>query len=77
MYLQPHLSPHLSERLLDIVDIYAQIFELYDDTKLVQELLETSLPALNNGKLSDYLGTFIERRIAKETINKMKFGEFT
>jgi len=77
LYLQRHLSPHLSERVLDILEIYWQIFELYDDTKLVQALLDTSLPALNNEKLSNYAGTFMERRIAKETINKMKFGEFT
>jgi hypothetical protein len=77
LYLQPHLNTHVSERILDILDVYWQIFELYDDTKLVQELLDTSLPALNNEKLSEYVGTFIERRIAKEIIKKMKFGEFT
>ena len=77
LYMKPLLNSRQSERILDILGVYSKISERYDDTKLIQKLLGTSLPELNNGKLSDYFDTYIERTIAKEIINKMEFRKFT
>ncbi|MEI8593167.1 MULTISPECIES: antitoxin Xre/MbcA/ParS toxin-binding domain-containing protein [Photobacterium] len=77
LYKRKALDKHQSEEMLDILSVFNAAFSLYEDRELAQELLNTPLPALNNKKPSELLDTFTGRRMVKETLNKMAWGEFS
>lgn len=77
LYKRKALDKQQSEEMLDILSVYSAAYELYDDMGTATELLNTPVPALNNQKPSDLLDTFMGRRLVKEMLNKMAWGEFS
>ena len=77
LYRVKALNTSQSEETLDILSVYDAAFRLYDDIETVIDLLQTPIPALNNQKPVDLLGSFAGRRLVKEMLNKMVWGEFS
>lgn len=77
LYKRRALNKQQSEEILDILSVYSSAYELYDDMDTATELLNTPIPALNNQKPTDLLDTFMGRRLVKEVLNKMSWGEFS
>jgi putative toxin-antitoxin system antitoxin component (TIGR02293 family) len=77
LYKLKALNKTQSEETLDIISVYDAAYHLYDDIDLANELLQTPIPALNNQKPVDLLDSFAGRRLVKEVLNKMKWGELS
>lgn len=72
------LSTHQSETILDIISVLDMTYLLFEnDMPSVQEWISSEIRALNSKKPMDFLNTFMGRSILKETLNKMKYGEFS
>mgnify|MGYP003389291391 FL=1 len=76
-YGRKPLSSQHSEEVLDVLWVYSMAYSLYEDLATAVELLNTPLPALNNEKATDLLDTFLGRKMVKDVLNKMQWGEFT
>jgi putative toxin-antitoxin system antitoxin component (TIGR02293 family) len=77
LYKQKTLGKQQSEEMLDILSVYNAAYELYDDLGLANELLNTRVPALNNQKPTELMDSFMGRKLVKEMLNKMVWGEFS
>jgi len=72
------LDKQKSEEFIDTMAVYLMAQDLYDgDKALALELLNTNIPALNSVKPVDLLDTFEGRRIVKEYLSKLGWGEFS
>ncbi|TRX53459.1 DUF2384 domain-containing protein [Thalassomonas sp. M1454] len=77
LYNRKVLTPTHTEEMLDVLSVYEMAFKLYGDWSLVEELLTSTVIALNNQQPNELMNTFVGRTMVKEVINKMLHGEFS
>jgi putative toxin-antitoxin system antitoxin component (TIGR02293 family) len=77
-YRQEHLSPTVSEAILDTLKVFKLAFQVYDqDTTKALKWLNTRIPALSGQVPMDLLDTFKGRELVKDCLMVMKYGDFT
>ena len=77
-YHQEHLSPTVSEAILDTLKVFKLAFQVYDqDTKTALKWFNTKIPALSGQVPIDLLDTFKGRELVKDCLMVMEYGDFT
>jgi putative toxin-antitoxin system antitoxin component (TIGR02293 family) len=77
-YHQEHLSPTVSEAILDTLKVFKLAFSVYDqDTKTALKWFNTQIPALSGQVPIDLLDTFKGRELVKDCLMVMEYGDFT
>lgn len=77
LYKNKVISEVRTETALDILSVYNEAYNLYDDSELANELLQTPMPALNNQKPIELMASFIGRRMVMEALERIKYGDFS
>ena len=70
------IGPARTERLLDSLRIFAAAAAAFGGLKRAQDWLGTALPALGGDRPIDLCDTFEGRRLVREIIRKIEYGEF-
>lgn len=77
-YNHKRLSVTISEGILDTLRVFKLAFEVYEgDVETALEWLHTSIPALSNEIPINLLDTFEGRRVVKDCLMVMEYGDFT
>ncbi len=77
-YHQEHLSPTVSEAILDTLKIFELAFQVYDrDATTALKWLNTKIPALSGQVPIDLLDTFKGRELVRDCLMVMQYGDFT
>ena len=76
VYRRKTLSPAQSEALLDVLWVFSQASKVFGDLDAAREWLSTPLPALGGECPLDLCDTFGGRRLVREAIAKIEYGEF-
>ncbi|MEN9870396.1 MAG: hypothetical protein RLZZ171_1384 [Cyanobacteriota bacterium] len=77
-YHQEHLSPTVSEAILDTLKVFKLAFQVYDqDAQTALKWLNTKIPALSGQVPIDLLDTFKGRELVKDCLMVMEYGDFT
>lgn len=77
-YHQEHLSPTVSEAILDTLKVFKLAFKVYDqDAKTALKWFNTQIPALSGQVPIDLLDTFKGRELVKDCLMVMEYGDFS
>ena len=77
LYSKTALDKHQTEEILDVLKLYVEVCDVFGSTKKADLWLSISVPALQGEKPIDLMDTFIGRKMVRETVNKIRFGEFS
>jgi putative toxin-antitoxin system antitoxin component (TIGR02293 family) len=76
-YKRKALSRTDSEEVLDVLRVFYQTREVFGDGDKALRWLNTSIPALSGEKPLDLFDTFEGRRLVREVLRKVEYGEFS
>ena len=76
LYGRKSLGPARTEGLLDTLRIFAAAAAAFGGLERTQDWLGTALPALEGDRPIDLCDTFEGRRLVREIIRKIEYGEF-
>jgi putative toxin-antitoxin system antitoxin component (TIGR02293 family) len=77
-YRQKTLSATISEAILDTLRVFKLALEVYEgDAETALLWLHTNIPALSNEIPINLLDTFEGRRMVKDCLMVMEYGDFT
>ena len=76
LYGRKSLGPARTEGLLHTLRIFAAAVTAFGGLERAQDWLGTALPALGGDRPIDFCDTFDERRLVREFIRKVEYGEF-
>ena len=76
LYGRKSLGPARTEGLLDTLRIFAAAAAAFGGLERAQDWLGTALPALGGDRPIDLCDTFEGRRLVREIIRKIEYGEF-
>ncbi|WP_318512094.1 antitoxin Xre/MbcA/ParS toxin-binding domain-containing protein [Photobacterium leiognathi] len=77
LYSKDALDQHQSEQMLDVLKLYVEVCDVLGSTKKADLWLSISAPVLNGEKPIDLMDTFIGRKMVREVVNKIRFGDFS
>lgn len=77
LYSKATLDTHQTEEILDIVKLYTEVYDVFGSVDKADLWLSMSVPALRGEQPINLLDTFIGRKLVRETINKIRFGDFS
>ena len=76
LYGRKSLGPARTEGLLDTLRVFAAAAAAFDGLERAQDWLGTALPALGGDCPIDLCDTFEGRRLVREIIRRVEYGEF-
>ena len=76
LYGRKSLGPARTEGLLDALRIFAAAAAAFGGLERAQDWLVTALPALGGDRPIDLCDTFEGRRLVREIVRKVEYGEF-
>ena len=76
LYGRESLGRARTEGLLDTLRTFAAAAAAFGDLDRAQDWLDTALPALGGDRPIDICDTFEGRRLVREIIRKVEYGEF-
>ena len=76
LYGRESLGRARTEGLLDTLRTFATAAAAFGDLDRAQDWLDTALPALGGDRPIDICDTFEGRRLVREIIRKVEYGEF-
>ncbi|OEE38329.1 hypothetical protein A1QO_02820 [Vibrio genomosp. F10 str. ZF-129] len=78
LYKRKHLSRVQSEDISDLTATWAEMRDIFmNQDKLIAEWLDSPLPSLNGRKPSDLLQTLVGRKVLREQLNRLRYGDFS
>ena len=77
LYSKTVLDKHQTEEILDVIKLYVEVCDVFGSTDKADLWLAISVPALRNEQPINLLDTFIGRKLVRDTLNKIRFGEFS
>lgn len=75
-YRAEPLTQSQSESVLDILKIFSQARDVFGSEEIAKEWLHTRVPALNGEFPIELCDTFEGRRLIKECLSSIEYGEF-
>ncbi len=76
-YHQKVLNRIASEGVLDTLRVFQDAIAVFEDTDIAKEWLHTRIPALAGEYPIDLCDTFEGRKLVRETLQAIEYGEFT
>ncbi|MEO0837199.1 MAG: MbcA/ParS/Xre antitoxin family protein [Cyanobacteria bacterium J06642_3] len=76
-YHSPLLTRVQSEGILDTLKVFKQAIDVFGDENIAKEWLHTNIPALDGELPINLCDTFEGRRLIKEALEVIEYGEFT
>ena len=76
-YHQKVLNKITSEGILDTLRLFQEAITIFEDADIVKEWLHTRIPALAGEYPIDLCDTFEGRKLVRETLRAIEYGEFT
>jgi putative toxin-antitoxin system antitoxin component (TIGR02293 family) len=76
IYRRKTLGPAQSEALLDALRVFDLAVRVFAGLAPAREWLETALPALDGRRPIDLCDTFEGRRLVRDAIRRIEYGEF-
>ena len=76
-YHQKLLTKVQSEGILDTLKVFDEAIAVFGDASLAKEWLHTSIPALEGEIPIDLCDTFEGRKLVRESLQAIEYGEFT
>ena len=76
LYARESLDAARSEGLLDTLRLFASAAAAFGGLERAQDWLGTALPALGGDRPIDLCDTFEGRRLVREIVRKVEYGEF-
>lgn len=76
-YSKKTLTRSQSEGILDFLRLFQKATEVFDNSDLAKEWLQTRLPVLNGECAIDLCDTFEGRKLVTETLDAIEYGEFS
>ena len=77
LYRSPSLSRVQTEGILDTLKVFDKAINVFGNEEIAKEWLHTSIPALDGELPLDLCDTFEGRRLVKESLEAIEYGEFT
>lgn len=77
LYRSPSLSRVQTEGILDTLKVFDKAINVFGNKEIAKEWLHTSIPALDGELPLDLCDTFEGRRLVKESLEAIEYGEFT
>ena len=77
VYRRKALGPAQSEALLDTLRVFGHAERTFAGLAPAREWLETALPALGGQRPIDLCDTFEGRRLVRDAIRRIEYGEFS
>ena len=76
-YHQKVLSKIASEGILDTLRVFQDAISVFEDADIAKEWLHTRIPALAGEYPIELCDTFEGRKLVRETLRAIEYGEFT
>ncbi|WP_052056029.1 antitoxin Xre/MbcA/ParS toxin-binding domain-containing protein [Myxosarcina sp. GI1] len=76
LYHSKLLSKVQTEGVLDTLKVFDEAINVFGDENLAKEWLHTSIPALNGESPVSLCDTFEGRKLVRETLSAIEYGEF-
>ncbi len=77
LYPKKALNRQQSEEILDILRIYNEAVDTFQDAGIAVEWLNTEIPALDSAKPIDLFDTFVGRSMVSDALCTIKTGDFS
>ncbi|WP_036487507.1 antitoxin Xre/MbcA/ParS toxin-binding domain-containing protein [Myxosarcina sp. GI1] len=76
LYHSQLLTRVQTEGILDTLKVFADAIDVFGDENIAKEWLHTSIPALNGESPIDLCDTFEGRKLVREALSAIEYGEF-
>lgn len=77
LYRQTTISKWQSEGILDVLRLFIKAISVFEEEEIAKEWLHTSIPALAGEKPIDLCDTFEGRKLVKDALFQIEYGEFS
>lgn len=76
-YKRAALGRTESEEVLDTLSVLRYATQVFEDIDIAREWMHCEVPALSGSRPVDLLDTFIGRKLVREVLGKIEYGDFS